>query len=262
MKSLLITIPHSGERIPEEAPWLNGLPETLLMYDVDRYVDRLYDPIIKKHNLPNVKTEWHRYAIDLNRLPDDVDADSVENHTNPSGKFPRGLHWSITTMGEKLMPKPISPQLHDILVKKYFEPFHAQVRETVEKMKKAGATEIYHIDAHSMPSVGTKEHRDPGETRADIVVSDCGGKSCSTWFKDLVISSYEKAGFKVAYNWPYLGGRVTETYGRPSQNHHAIQVELKRGLYMDEKTKAFLPGPSAEVQKKLESAISGIMVGL
>src|SRR4051812_9238769 len=124
MKSLLITIPHSGEKIPEEAPWLKGLQETLLMYDVDRYVDRLYEPTIAKHKIPYVKTDWHRYAIDLNRLADDVDADSVEGHRNPSGKFPRGLHWSITTMGERLMPKPIKQEMHDILVKKYFEPFH------------------------------------------------------------------------------------------------------------------------------------------
>lgn len=262
MKSLLITIPHSGERIPEEAPWLKSLPETLLMYDVDRYVDRLYEPTLQKYKIPNVKTEWHRYAIDLNRLEDDVDQDSVEGHRNPPGKFPRGLHWSITTMGEKLMPKPISKELHDTLVEKYFKPFHQNVRATVEQMRKAGASEIYHIDAHSMPSIGTKEHRDPGNTRADIVVSDCSQKSCSTWFKDLVIGSYEKAGFKVAYNWPYLGGRVTETYGQPSKNHHAIQVELKRGLYMDEKTKGFLPEPSAEVQKKIDKAISSVLDAL
>ncbi len=262
MKSLLITIPHSGERIPDEAPWLKGLPETLLMYDVDRYVDRLYEPTINKFKIPSVKTEWHRYAIDLNRLEDDVDADSVEDHKNLTGKYPRGLHWSITTMGERLMPKPISKETHDLLIQKYFRPFHQQVKDTVAKMKQAGATEIYHVDAHSMPSVGTKEHRDPGETRADIVVSDCGGISCSTWFKDLVISAYEKAGFKIAYNWPYLGGRVTETYGRPKEGHHSIQVELKRGLYMDEKTKAFLPGPSAEVQLKLEAAVSSILKAL
>src|SRR5689334_10612521 len=135
MKSLLITIPHSGEQIPEEAPWLKGLPETLLMFDVDRYVDRLYEPTISKFKIPSVKTQWHRYAIDLNRLEDDVDVDSVIGHRNPSGKFPRGLHWSITTMGEKLMPKPISKDVHDVLVKKYFDPFHEQVRTTVTQMK-------------------------------------------------------------------------------------------------------------------------------
>src|SRR4051812_27385351 len=126
-KPFFVSIPHSGEKIPRETPWLEGLPETLLMYDVDRFVDRLYEPTLKNLNIPFVKTEWHRYAIDLNRLAEDVDADSVVDHENPSGKFPRGLHWSITTGGEKLMRRPMSRELHDELVKLYFEPFHKSV---------------------------------------------------------------------------------------------------------------------------------------
>ncbi len=261
-KGLLITIPHSGEQVPEETPWLKSLPETLLMFDVDRYVDRLYAPVISMLELPNVQTDWHRYAIDLNRWKDDVDADSVKGHANPSGKFPRGLHWSITTMGEKLMPGPMTHELHDQLVKKYFDPFHRDVRAALADLRQAGAKPTFHIDAHSMPSVGTKEHRDPGERRADVVVSDCDGKSCSTWFKDLVIRSYEAAGFRVAYNWPYKGGRVTETYGRPAENQEAIQVELNRGLYMNETTKKLMPENLPDVQGKISRAIEAVYAAL
>ena len=89
--------------------------------------------------------------------------------------------------------------------------------------------------------MGTRMHRDPGERRADIVVSDCLGKSCDPHFRDLVIAAYTISGFKVGYNWPYMGGRVTEQYGHPSKGQHAIQVELNRALYMDEKTKKLLP---------------------
>ena len=41
-------------------------------------------------------------------------------------------------------------------------------------------------------------------------------------------------GFKVRRNDPYAGGYVTRHYGRPRDNIHAIQIELARGLYMDE----------------------------
>ena len=261
-KPFLITIPHSGERVPDEAPWLKGLPETLLMFDVDRYVDLLYEPTIAKLGVPSVKTEWHRYAIDLNRWQDDVDADSVEGHANPSGKFPRGLHWVITTKGERLQPKPMPRATHDVLVEKYFQPFHRDVRAKMEMIKGAGWKTVFHLDAHSMPSVGTKEHRDPGEKRADIVVSDCDGKSCSTFFKDLVISSYEKAGFKVAYNWPYKGGRVTETYGVPAKGQESIQVELNRALYMNEETKRLVNERVSGVQEKIAKAVSAIYAAL
>lgn len=261
-KPLLVTIPHSGEKVPTETPWLSKLDEVLLMYDVDRFVDRLYEPALKKLGLPNVKTEWHRYAVDLNRLPDDVDVDSVIGHANASGKFPRGLHWAITTKGERLMAEPMTAELHDLLVLKYFEPFHSQVRDEMAKLQKTGAKEIYHIDAHSMPSLGTKEHRDPGERRADVVISDCSGTSCSPEFRDLVIAAYEKAGFKTRVNWPYLGGRVTETYGKPAAGVHSIQVELNRALYMNEATKQLNVETLGSVQSKITEALEGVYAAL
>jgi N-formylglutamate amidohydrolase len=100
-------------------------------------------------------------------------------------------------------------------------------------------------------------HKDPGQLRADIVISDCLGKSCHKNFKDLVTHAYEKSGFKVAYNWPYVGGRVTETYGKPELGQQALQVELNRGLYMDEKTKQLLP-QYKEIQQKIYEALSVI----
>jgi N-formylglutamate deformylase len=260
-KPLLVTIPHSGERVPSETPWLAKLPEVLLMYDVDRYVDRLYEPEIKKLGLHHVKTDWHRYAIDLNRLPDDIDESSVEGHKNPAGKFARGLHWTITTAGAKLQPHPMTQALHDELVKKYFEPFHADVRSAMSKLR-ATAKVIYHLDAHSMPSVGTKEHKDPGERRAEIVISDCNGTSCSGEYRDLVVAAYEQAGFKTRVNWPYIGGRVIETYGRPKDGVHSIQVELNRDLYMDEATKQVKPEMFADTQMKISKALHGVYASL
>ena len=37
---IVLTIPHSGETIPEEAAWLEPLPPELLLTDVDRFVER------------------------------------------------------------------------------------------------------------------------------------------------------------------------------------------------------------------------------
>ncbi len=104
-------------------------------------------------------------------------------------------------------------------------------------------------------------HRDPGEERADIVISDQLQKSCSSEFRDLVIAAYVTAGFKVGYNWPYLGGRVTERYGNPLKNHHTLQVELNRKLYMDEGSKEKLTTYS-KVQAQLKQAVEYIVKGL
>ena len=261
MKPFFVTIPHSGEKVPDYCSWLHGLPEEILMCDVDRFVDVLYEPALEKLQVPFVKTDWHRYAADLNRIPEDVDCTSVQGNSNKAGLHNRGFHWVVTTYNHQLMKEPMPLKMHQDLVELVYEPFHKTVRNHYENLHKQGFAKIYHLDAHSMPSVGTKMHRDPGQTRAEIVVSDCHGKSCEKSFVDLVISAYEQAGFKVAYNWPYFGGRVSEQYGEPAKGHHAIQVEMNRALYMDEITKKIKPAHT-EIQLKVNKALSLILASI
>src|SRR5712671_3339296 len=42
-------------------------------------------------------------------------------------------------------------------------------------------------------------------------------------------------GYVVSRNKPYAGGFITEHYGNPAVGLHAIQLELNRALYMDER---------------------------
>jgi N-formylglutamate amidohydrolase len=143
-------------------------------------------------------------------------------------------------------------------VERYFNPFHEDVREMFQYFREKGSKKIFHLDAHSMPSKGTSAHKDPGEMRAEIVVSDQEGKSCDAEYKDLVIEAYTKSGLKVAYNWPYVGGRVTQTYGKPAKGQHTIQVEINRALYMDEDSKKWLPAKAEVLQEKLSKAVQYI----
>lgn len=257
-----VTIPHSGEKVPDFCSWLQGLPEETLMCDVDRYVDRLYEPSLQALKIPWIKTEWHRYAADLNRIPADVDADSVRGHATKAGTHSRGFHWVVTTTSLPLMTGPMAQEMHQDLVELIYEPFHQSIRNQYQNFEKQGFKKIFQIDAHSMPSVGTKMHRDPGEKRADIVVSDCLGKSAQKEFVDLVIAAYVRAGFKVGYNWPYMGGRVSEQYGEPSKGHHTVQVEMNRALYMDEVTKKIKSTESDAIIQKVRNAVSYIQENL
>ncbi|MCB0363300.1 MAG: N-formylglutamate amidohydrolase, partial [Bdellovibrionales bacterium] len=248
MRAFLISVPHSGEKVPEEVSWLKGLPESHLMCDVDRFVDKLYQPVVEDLDITWILAEWHRYVVDLNRLPEDVDQSTVLGVKHLPGEFTRGFHWRETTTGQKLMNEPISQELHEQLARKYFWPFHKNIESVYEQFRSEGAKNIFHIDAHSMPSQGTQAHRDPGQQRADIVISDVNGKSCDVWFRDLVLHCYAKAGFQTSLNWPYMGGRLTQTYGRPDIGQNVIQVEINRSLYMDENTKKLKEENLADIQ--------------
>lgn len=253
-----ISFPHSGEDVPIEASWLKGLPEEVLMCDVDRYVDELYSPAVEALGLLQVRARWHRYAADLNRLPTDVDQDSVVGSPNPRGTHTTGLHWVKTTTGIQLMPRPIDVEIHNKILEQYHQPFHGQVEEVFKAFKARGHKKVYHLDAHSMPSKGTSAHRDEGSTRPQVVVSDVDGTSCEKSFTELVIESYKNADFEVAYNWPYKGGRVTQTYGKPKAGQNTLQVELNRALYMNETSKKRNAELFSGVQEQLLKALTAI----
>ena len=45
-----------------------------------------------------------------------------------------------------------------------------------------------------------------------------------------------RLGYRVARNAPFAGGHTTQTYGRPTAGVHALQIEISRALYVDERT--------------------------
>lgn len=261
--ALLLSVPHSGENIPDEATWLRGHTEAVLLTDVDRFVDELYRPAVERLGLPLLATQVHRYAADLNRYPDDVDADSVVGAKEPSGAYPKGFHWVMTTMGHKLMPQPIARATHEQIVRKYHDAFHALFEARVAELQATHPGQpIYHLDCHSMPSTGTGAHADAGAKRPDVVISDFEGKSCEPRFKDLVLAAFKARALNVSYNWPYKGGRITQRYGQPAQGHHTVQIELNRALYMDENTRLQKPAEFSELSNKLCDALADILSGL
>ncbi|NBR78446.1 MAG: hypothetical protein EBT71_00130 [Alphaproteobacteria bacterium] len=87
----------------------------------------------------------------------------------------------------------------------------------------------------------TANHRAPVPALApcreiDFVLGNRHGRSChaglTNWLRDFLTSQ----GYRVALNKPYAGGFITEHYGRPAKGIHALQIEINRAIYMDEKT--------------------------
>ena len=48
-------------------------------------------------------------------------------------------------------------------------------------------------------------------------------------------SVFQDYGFTVSYNIPFSGAYILKNYGHPSMNQHAIQIEIDRSLYLDER---------------------------
>jgi len=70
----------------------------------------------------------------------------------------------------------------------------------------------------------------------DFVLGDAHGTTCAPAATRLVETLLRDAGYGVSRNDPYAGGYVTRHYGRPGEHVHVLQIEVARGLYMDEAT--------------------------
>ena len=116
-----------------------------------------------------------------------------------------------------------------------YRPFHRSLEQLLTRTRDRFGFAIL-IDCHSMPS---SVRALPGGRRPDIVIGDRYGTSASSRFVAMATANLSIFGFDVARNKPYAGGYITENYGRPAQGLHAIQIEINRGLYADER--AFRP---------------------
>ena len=83
-----------------------------------------------------------------------------------------------------------------------------------------------------MPSNANGREERP---RADIVLGDRYGTSCAAAVTDTIEEALREAGYSVLRNKPYAGGFITEHYGDPAAGLHAVQIEVNRALYMDER---------------------------
>ena len=227
---LVVSVPHAGLRTAGFEQTLN--PELDVRCDADLFVDRLYR--IGEAAAPEVyiAAQTSRFVCDMNRDADDVSHGAVPEHPAPRNADGRGFSWAITTMGVPALARPLAFDEWRERTAIHAAYHDAVTRALVRARERFGYAIL--LDGHSMPSRGRTGHKDPGRDRADVVPGDRDGTSCAPALTAHVTRHFEAAGLSVAANDPYKGGFVTAHHGQPADRIHAIQIEVRRDLYMDE----------------------------
>jgi len=244
---IVVSVPHAGLVVPEERRELMMLPQNIFLRDVDFEIHQMWQSACAALDITFIKAESHRYAIDLNRQSDQVDAATVRDHSRPAGTVTRGLFWTKSTQNEGLGRggqdfRPLDPEVAAALVANVWSPYHAALSAALERVRARHGFAML-IDGHSMPSLGTKFHADPLSERPDIVPGNFHGHSELVGLTKQCVQTATSAGFSVKVNDPYAGGGITQRFGQPDRSLHALQIEVKRSLYMNEDSKALiLPG--------------------
>jgi N-formylglutamate deformylase len=249
--AIVVSVPHAGVEVEGFADALS--PALDVRCDADLFVDELYTG-----GRPGafLRAQVSRFVCDLNRDPDDVSPRAVPTHPAPRNADGRGFVWEVTTTGSRALARPLT--LEEWQARKAFHAgYHGAIAGALERARRKFGFAVL-VDGHSMPSVGRQGHADPGRPRADIVPGDRLGTSCAPSLSRLVGEHFRRSGLSVAFNEPYRGGFITAHHGRPAAGVHAIQIEMRRDLYMTEANYTRLPDKMAELRQVIGELLQSL----
>jgi N-formylglutamate amidohydrolase len=137
------------------------------------------------------------------------------------------------------------------------EPYHAMLQGICDRLHRKFSV-VYLVNCHSMPARGSAMSSDgPGALRADFVLGDRDGTTCAPELTDFVARLLKGRGYGVKINDPYKGVEIVRRHGLPTAGRHALQIEVNRSLYMDEKTLT-RTGRYATLKADLTHLIAGL----
>lgn len=236
---LVFDSPHSWPHWPEGTPTLARQDQ--LMSSCDAHVDELWADSVASVGGALLAARFHRAFIDANRSERDVDTDMIDGTwpypVEPSDRTRRGMGLirryalpRVPLYGRRLTVQDVQSRIETL-----HRPYRRALGELIDTAHARFGC-VWHVNCHSMKSVGNAMNIDCGTPRPDIVVSDSprGGSSAAPEFTRWVAERLGGYGYAVTINTPYTGGDIVHAYGAPAQQRHSIQIEINRALYMDE----------------------------
>ena len=228
--------PHSGCDYPEDLIRRSRLNRLQLRASEDALVDKLYGAA-PGLGAPLLAATAPRAWLDLNRGPGELDPALIHGARSVGinqriaaglGVVPR-----IVSEGTAIYDGKLSLNEAEQRVKSIHEPYHARLEDLLLRAREQFGVGIL-FDLHSMPSEALRAAPRVNGLMPEIVLGDRFGASAA---RDIVMATqdaFEAEGFVVARNAPFAGGYITQRHGRPSRGVHAVQIEIDRGLYLNQ----------------------------
>lgn len=231
---IVFASPHSGNHYPEAMVAALCVPLMDVRRTEDAFVDELFANA-PRHGATLLAARYGRSVVDLNRDPHELDPAMF--HDGPPRacalRTPRveaglGCLPKVGARGEAIYGRLLSKAEGELRLAGIHDVYHGRLSELLDVQRNQHGLALL-VDCHSMPSV------QPGRRHlTDIVLGDRFGSSSDPRLMNRLERVFRNHGLTVARNAPYAGGYTTRRYGRPKRGIHAIQIEINRGLYMDE----------------------------
>jgi N-formylglutamate amidohydrolase len=230
---IVFASPHSGRVYPPDFLAAARLDPLSLRRSEDSFVDELFADA-PAHGAPLLAATFPRAYCDPNREPWELDPSMFDEPLPPwvnttSARVGAGLGTiaRVVASGEAIYRGKLHFIEAERRVQDCWQPFHDMLAALIAGTRATFGGCLL-IDCHSMPAHGA------GRGGADFVLGDAHGTACSARITRAIEQVLTRLGYSVRRNDPYAGGYITRNYGRPREAIHALQIEIARGLYMDE----------------------------
>lgn len=232
---VVLSSPHSGRHYPACMLAQSRLTAAELRALDDGPVDELLARACAA-GAALIAATYPRAMVDLNRAPWELDPEALHDPAAlPALRLTVKARAGLGVVPTRLLGEPIyRERLRSCELRRrlslVYEPYHDQLAAMArERRDRFGASLV--LDCHSMPTLPPILRT---ERPVDAALGDRFGRSCHPALLEAAERCLAGAGLKVARNRPYAGGHITEHYGRPERGSHALQLELRRGLFMHE----------------------------
>ena len=234
---VVVASPHSGRAYPTELLAVSRLDAHTLRRSEDCFVDDLLAGATDC-GLPLIAAEFPRAWCDVNREPWELDP-SMFSDRLPSWcitRSPRieagfGTIARLVSSGQPIYGNKLRFADAEERIRSCWLPYHAALSGLIDDTCATFGGCVL-LDVHSMP---TDTPCAPGNN-PQFVLGDVHGTSCDRALRAAVARELEGSGYRIRHNDPYAGGYVTRHYGRPRLGVHALQIEIDRSLYMDQRS--------------------------
>lgn len=245
---VVLSVPHSGRLYPDWLLRLSRRGHEPLRVLEDPLVDRLVWRA-QALGIGCVVADAPRAAIDCNRAEDELDPAAIslapgQGHDGWRVRAGLGLVPSRTAQAGELWRRRIGPAELRARLDSAYRPYHELLAAELERLQRRHG-EVLLLDCHSMPW---------RSGQAEVVLGDLHGRSADAFLSDLARRTSEAAGYRTASNDPYAGGHIVGSHGAPDRGVHAIQVELDRRCYLDQRSEA--PGEGFDRASRLLESLA------
>ncbi|SHH08320.1 N-formylglutamate amidohydrolase [Cognatiyoonia sediminum] len=236
--SVVFASPHSGRDYPVSFLRKSVLDEQQIRSSEDVFVDQLFRSA-PEFGAPLLTALAPRSYVDLNRAPEELDQALIEGvrriSHNPRVASGLGVIPRVVANGRAIYRGKMTLDEAHHRISHYWRPYHDMLQTLLDESQNKFGEAIL-IDCHSMPHEALENVGPPGAPRPDIVLGDRFGATAASSVMERVEAAMTNAGLRVARNMPFAGAFIAQHYGRPSRGQHAIQIEIDRGLYLNETT--------------------------